>query len=222
MTHYIPIKVGQIEFCLVGLNHDWEVRLKDWRGSKIRLSRCIFFPFDEPSRFRTMLLSLIDEFCTLKMLLLHSLAVVRNGEGVVFVGMSGSGKSTLARKFEQQSGYEVYSEEANLIDFNSSPMMIYETPVRGKEDNTLGKPSSARLKRLCFLHHADENRIEKIGYKKAIEPLILNHWNKGEDNDFAERLLDFVFEAKDEIGFYNLYFKKDIDIGVYGGVLFNE
>jgi hypothetical protein len=90
--------------------------------------------------------------------LLHGLAVIDQGRGLVFVGRSGAGKSTLAKLYaETAPDVTILNDEHIAITREDGRFWVSGTPWPGAHFTF--SPQSAPLHRVYVLEHAEANRV---------------------------------------------------------------
>jgi hypothetical protein len=99
---------------------------------------------------------------------LHSCGIVdETGEGYLFIGQSGAGKTTTARIWEQRDGVKILSDDRIIVrrGDDGQTIWMYGTPWHGEGE--LSCPERAPLKRIFFLRHGREHRLERLGRSEA-------------------------------------------------------
>lgn len=102
--------------------------------------------------------------------ILHSSAVMYDGEAYLFSADSGTGKSTHTHFWQ-----EVFGDDKAVIINDDKPALreidgvFYAsgTPFSGKSD--LSANVTVPVKALCFIHRSDENEIRKLSSSEALE-----------------------------------------------------
>lgn len=94
--------------------------------------------------------------------MIHSSAVIADGQGFLFVGPSEAGKTTAARN---SSRYHVLGDEMNLIHFTDNGLVLEGTPFNGTFREK--KPGTAPLKAVFLLKQSPEHRICQLGDAEA-------------------------------------------------------
>jgi hypothetical protein len=90
--------------------------------------------------------------------LLHGLAVIDQGRGLVFVGRSGAGKSTLAKLYaETAPDVTILNDEHIAVTRQDGRFWVSGTPWPGAHFTF--SPQSAPLHRVYVLEHAKANRV---------------------------------------------------------------
>jgi len=107
---------------------------------------------------------------------IHSAALVRDGEGYLFLGESGAGKSTLARLYGRRG---VFSDDSPVLCRRNGDGFIFPAPFdqtdrsKGASGDTIGR--SARLEGLYFLSQDDRTFLEKMPKREAIPLIVHRH-----------------------------------------------
>lgn len=95
-------------------------------------------------------------------LMLHSSAVVFDGEAYLFSAKSGVGKSTHTALWLEKYGDRAYilNDDKPALRYENGVWLAYGTPWSGKYDISvnIGVP----VKAICFIHRASENSIERF------------------------------------------------------------
>ncbi len=102
-------------------------------------------------------------------LLVHGMAYVFDGSGVLAAGPSGRGKSTLSRLIRDR--VHLLTDETAAVRFVGEAPVVYATPFAG-ELGLVSGPASAMLESLLFLSHATEHGFEKVGAADATAKLL--------------------------------------------------
>jgi len=102
--------------------------------------------------------------------MLHSAGLVKNGRAYLFLGKSGAGKSTLS-KLAAANGFEVISDEINLVRPGGSGFRAYGSPFWG-EMRADGRPGSWPLGGVFLLKKARRNAVADCGRGEALGLLL--------------------------------------------------
>jgi len=139
--------------------------------------------------------------------ILHSCAVARDGRGLVFVGESGAGKSTLARLWAQENGVTILSDDRAIVRRMGGEFRVYGTPWHGEA--AFSSPLGAKLERIFFLRHGEENAVRAWTGSAAVSSLLtcsfLPHW----DAEGMEFSLEFLTELAAAVPCQELTFTPD-------------
>jgi len=125
---------------------------------------CIRFidPFFGP----TIELLLIHYLAQERGVILHACGIVIEDRGILFLGESGAGKSTLARMWAQENGVDIFSDDRVIVRKQGREFRVYGTPWHGEA--AFGSPREARLERIFFLKHGQENSVKDM---KGLDPV---------------------------------------------------
>lgn len=94
--------------------------------------------------------------------LIHSSAVIADGQGFLFVGPSEAGKTTAAKN---SSHFHVLGDEMNLVHFTPEGLVLEGTAFNGTFREK--KPGSAPLKAVFLLQKAQQHRLVTLGDAEA-------------------------------------------------------
>ncbi len=145
-----------------------------------------------------------------KGLLVHSAGIELNGKGFIFPGKSGAGKSTLTHQLAGQDHFELLSDDRMIIRKIDGSFQAFGTPWPGEAGIAVNK--SVPLEGLFFIHHADENRVEPIAPKIAVERLMPVSSIPWYDRQAVINLLDFCDDLTSSVPAYDLYFKPTAEL----------
>ena len=143
-------------------------------------------------------------------MLLHSSAVVMGGEAYLFSAPCGTGKSThtaLWRKVFGEDRAVILNDDKPAIRYVDGSLYAYGTPFSGKHD--ISSNTRAKVKGICFIERAKENRIEKIAPSKSI-PLMLEQTLRSSDIGYMDKLLFVMDKLLNNVNVYKLYCNMDI------------
>lgn len=98
--------------------------------------------------------------------LIHSSAVIRDGQGFLFVGPSEAGKSTVA---QLSSAFHVLGDEMSLVQQKNGQALLVGTPFNGLFRNK--QPGQAPLRAVFLLNQASAHAISKLGSAEAATAL---------------------------------------------------
>ena len=159
----------------------------------------------------------------LRVLLMHSSAVVHKGGGILFLGPSGRGKTTVSNFFPSA---DVLADDAMGLVRNGVNYYIYSpffpkiavpSPWDDKIPECFGlrSPRKVKLKRIFFIHKSQENRVVQ---RENPTDLIVSLWKqlyqdtqRGDAPHMSYKLEVFKFFKKliKEVPVQDLYFRKD-------------
>lgn len=126
--------------------------------------------------------------------MLHSSAVVMDGNAYLFSADSGVGKSTHTEQWLKLFGNkaEILNDDKPLVCIEGDHCVAWGTPFSGKSDKNLNR--KADLKGICMLERGEENKIWRITAAEAF-PLVMRqtmHPRKEENVDRLLSILDIV------------------------------
>lgn len=137
--------------------------------------------------------------------ILHSLGIIHNNNGFLFVGHSDAGKSTMAGLLNH--GSEILCDDRNIVKLENGIFKLYGTWSHGDVPDI--SPESAPLKGIFFLEKSNVDELNPVENKKVIikkllacliRPLTTSDWW---DSTFV--LIDQLAE---NVPFWNLKFEK--------------
>lgn len=142
-------------------------------------------------------------------MMLHSSAVVVDGNAYLFSAKSGTGKSTHTELWLKLFGDKAYilNDDKPAIRYVDGSLYAYGTPFSGKHD--ISSNTRAKVKGICFIERAKENRIEKIAPSKSI-PLMLEQTLRSSDIGYMDKLLFVMDKLLKNVNVYKLYCNMDI------------
>ncbi|MGN1339469.1 MAG: hypothetical protein ACI4WS_04180 [Oscillospiraceae bacterium] len=125
--------------------------------------------------------------------MLHSSAVVMDGEAYLFSAPSGTGKSTHTALWLQQFGSRAQilndDKPAIMVEQGSGTITACGTPWSGKSDLNLNL--CVPLRGICILERSPENFIEPLPPEQSVFAL-LNQTLRPADSDRMTKLLDLL------------------------------
>ena len=136
--------------------------------------------------------------------LLHSSAVVIDGEAYLFSADCGTGKSThtsLWLKYLANMDPYILNDDKPAIRVMETGIYSYGTPFSGKND--ISENSRARVKAICFIEQSKTNSIEELDAREAINLFFaqtLRRFNEEQMHRFLDMLADII----EEIPIYKL------------------
>lgn len=113
--------------------------------------------------------------------IMHSLGIILNGNGYLFIGHSSAGKSTMAQILKKEA--VILCDDRNIIRKLDDRLMVYGTWSHGDVPDI--SPLSAPLKGLFFLEKSDSNELISVKEKSdsvkillacLIRPLATGDW----------------------------------------------
>jgi hypothetical protein len=121
--------------------------------------------------------------------LLHAASAIRAGRAFILAGPSGAGKTTIASLAPADA--HLLSDEVSYIRKCGSEFTASGTPFTG-ELGRAGENVSAPIHALYFLHHAAENRVERLPDAEAVRLLMRNILFFAGDPVLVSRVFDLA------------------------------
>lgn len=135
-------------------------------------------------------------------LLLHSSAVVWEGQAVLFSGPSGAGKSTQAALWQRYLGADILNGDRTVIMKKDDG--FYGGGSIWSGTSHIFRPEQAPIAGIFLVTQAQENRLERLG-ASAFAPLfsqtIVNSW----DPQFVEKITGLLADLLEQVPVYRLY-----------------
>ena len=136
-------------------------------------------------------------------MLLHSSAVVLDGEAYLFSAPSGTGKSTHTSLWLEHFGDRAFilNDDKPAIRVTDSGVMVYGTPFSGKNDisENIGVP----LKAIAVLSRGETNVAQKLSETQAIYALLNQSVRPQEEElmDCLMKTIESIISDVSVIGF---------------------
>ncbi|MDY3030864.1 MAG: hypothetical protein SOS24_03760 [Clostridia bacterium] len=142
-------------------------------------------------------------------LLLHSSAVVYNGEGFLFSAPCGTGKSTHTQLWLKRfEGSYILNDDKPAIRITKNGFYVYGTPFSGKTD--LNVNAGVPLKGICILERGEKNRIEKVPPEEALFG-ILNQTARPVAEERMDKLLTILDKLIKAVPVYRLHCNMELE-----------
>nr|NJM04205.1 hypothetical protein [Desulfobacula sp.] len=137
--------------------------------------------------------------------IIHSLGIILDGKGYLFVGHSSAGKSTMAGMMKKDS--EILCDDRNIIRKIDNCFQLFGTWSHGDVPDV--SSNSAPLKAIFFLEQSKCNALDKINDKKHILRTLLACLIRPVGTlDWWDNSLDILMSVSNEIPCWNLKFDK--------------
>ena len=148
-------------------------------------------------KFNAYLLSSADGF------VFHSSAVMVDGNAYLFTAPSGTGKSTHTKLWCDLLGDRavMINDDKPIIRSIDGEFFVYGSPWRGK--HLLGCNCKVKLKAICNLYRAKENKIESILPKQMLFTILGQTALPTEKNEM-DRTLKLIEEMLNCVKLYSL------------------
>jgi hypothetical protein len=140
-------------------------------------------------------------------IILHACGIVIEDKGILFVGESGAGKSTLARLWDQENGVDILSDDRIIVRKQGREFRVYGTPWHGEA--AFGSPREARLERIFFLSHGQENSTKEMTGLDPVTRLLTCSFPPLWDPQGMEFALEFFSQIAAHVPFQELSFKPE-------------
>lgn len=138
--------------------------------------------------------------------IMHSLGIILDDNGYLFVGHSDAGKSTMALMMKKEA--LVLCDDRNVIRKTKGTYRLSGTWSHGDILDVSSK--TAPLKGIFFLKQSDINKLEPIEDEmKIFESLLACLIRPLETRDWWEKSLDFLTMISAEVPCWNLKFNKN-------------
>ena len=139
--------------------------------------------------------------------ILHACAVVIEDRGILFLGESGAGKSTLARMWDQENSVDILSDDRVIVRKQGREFRVYGTPWHGEA--AFGSPREARLERIFFLRHGNENSVKDMKGLDPVSHLLTCSFPPLWDSQAMEFVLEFFSQLAAQVPCQELNFRPD-------------
>ena len=139
--------------------------------------------------------------------ILHACGIVIEDRGILFLGESGAGKSTLARMWDQENGVDILSDDRVIVRKQGREFRVYGTPWHGEA--AFGSPREARLERIFFLSHGQENSTKEMTGLDPVSHLLTCSFPPLWDHQGMEFVLEFFSQLAAQVPFQQLSFRPE-------------
>lgn len=163
--------------------------------------------FIDPYFGPTMELLLMHYLAQARGITLHACGIVLEDKGILFLGESGAGKSTMARLWDQENGVDILSDDRIIVRRQGSEFRVYGTPWHGEA--AFGSPREAKLERIFFLSHGQENSIKEMTGLDPVARLLTCSFPPLWDPKAMEFALEFFSQVADQVRFQELSFRPE-------------
>ena len=136
-------------------------------------------------------------------IIFHSSAIMVDGCAYLFTAPSGTGKSTHTRLWRELLGDKavMVNDDKPIIRCIDGEFYVYGTPWNGKHH--LDTNCRAKIKAICKIEQAKENRIEKINTSEMLIT-ILNQTIRPDNLEQMDKLLGLIDKMISKVGLYKL------------------
>ena len=123
------------------------------------------------------------------------------------MGESGAGKSTLATMWDQENGVDILSDDRVIVRKQGREFRVYGTPWHSEA--AFGSPREARLERIFFLSHGQENSVKDMTGLDPVSHLLTCSFPPLWDHQGMEFALEFFSQLAAHVPFQQLSFKPE-------------
>ncbi|MBQ7975198.1 MAG: hypothetical protein IJ300_05885 [Clostridia bacterium] len=143
-------------------------------------------------------------------LMIHSSAVIYNGEAFLFSADSGTGKSTHTQLWLKAFGdkAKILNDDKPAVRIINNEVYAYGTPWSGKTD--WNENVKAPLKGICFIHRSDVNEIQRVEPGTIIQEL-LKQTLRPRDKSKMTKLLDNIDTLLQSVPVYTMGCNMDVE-----------
>jgi len=168
-------------------------------------NNCIRFmnPYFGP----TMELLLMHYLAQERGVILHACGIIIEDGGILFLGESGAGKSTLARMWAQENGVDILSDDRVIVRKQGCEFRIYGTPWHGEA--AFASPREARLERIFFLSHGQENSVKDMKGLNPVSHLLTCSFPPLWDFQGMQFVLEFFSQLAAQVPCQELSFRPE-------------
>lgn len=139
--------------------------------------------------------------------IMHASAVDCNGMGFLFTAVSGTGKSTMANLWKQK-GATIINDDRIIVQPSAEGHKLYNTPMPYYKDAN----KSVRLKQLFIIKQSPENYIKPLNSTQGTLTILGNCIQYQFDEYQIKERLDYIEQAVQKHGVYELGFRPDVSI----------
>jgi hypothetical protein len=139
--------------------------------------------------------------------ILHACSIVIEDRGILFLGESGAGKSTLARLWNHENAVDILSDDRVIVRQQGGEFRVYGTPWHGEA--AFGSPRQARLGRIFFLRHSQENSVKDMKGLDSVSHLLTCSFPPLWDSEGMEFVLDLFSQLAAQVPCQELSFRPE-------------
>ena len=143
-------------------------------------------------------------------ILIHASGIEINKNGYIFAGRSGAGKTTIAEQFIARRYSELLSDDRVIIRETDNSFRVFGTPWPGK--GGIARNLNIPLAGIFFLHHSENNVIEQLDARSALERILpvasIPWYDPGRMDDILKTCGNLIAG----VPAYLLHFRPDTDV----------
>jgi len=137
-------------------------------------------------------------------MIVHCAGLDCQGRGIIFPGPSGAGKSSVSRLLQSAENVVLLSDDRMVIRKENNRYHMYGTPWAG--DAKIAVNRKSRLDAICFLTHAEDNRLTPLAPNQALKRLLPVASLPWYAKEFLPQMLDFCGEVLQQVPTFDLQF----------------
>lgn len=143
-------------------------------------------------------------------MMLHSSAVVVDGQAYLFTADSGTGKSTHTRLWLEKFGDRAFilNDDKPALRLEADGWYAYGTPWSGKHD--ISVDTRAPVAGIAILERGEVNSIEPFGGIAAIRAILMQA-NRPRDKAYREKLLELLDKLITQVPIWKLRCNMDLE-----------
>jgi hypothetical protein len=130
-------------------------------------------------------------------IILHSSAVIHEGEAILFTAPSGTGKSTQASLWESHLGAEIINGDKVIISADGDRPVAYGGPVAGTSH--IFRDLQAPIKAIVYLHQGEDDRLTLLDPRHAFMALYSQAVKSRDDQGFNQSLLPLIAKIVEKV-----------------------
>ncbi len=136
-------------------------------------------------------------------IIFHSSAIMVDGSAYLITAPSGTGKSTHARLWRELLGEKavMINDDKPIIRYVDGAFYVYGTPWNGKHH--LDTNVKAKIKAICNIYQAKENKIEKVDASQMIA-VVLGQTLRPTELEKMDKLLGLIDKLLNSVELYKL------------------
>ena len=144
-----------------------------------------------------------EKFFEYDILLFHGSVIAVDGEAYLFTAKSGTGKSTHTRLWREQFGDRavMVNDDKPFLKFEGDRVIACGSPWNGK--HRLGSNIMVPLKAICILDRGEDNRIEQIDPKDALQ-MLFQQSSRPQNPRLMPKYMELIDRLAQNVPLYHL------------------